>query len=384
MSSSVGSQLKQARQARGLSLEQAAHSTRIRIHYLEALERGDRSTLPSAVQARGFLRLYADYLGLPVDRLVDEWEGRTPPPPPEPTTTASAGAPPVEDAPDETVSQPVPDEPFDVSPPSPAADEVEYLPPAPSNAAPDAASAQSIFVEIGQTLRKQREILSLSLQDVEKFTHLRLHYLKALEAGALDQLPSPEQARGMLSNYAAFLNLDSEAILLRFADGLQTRRLERTVPVPAGARPNRAGTRPVARAAKSTSPLRRLVTPDLIFAVALLVGLFALLLWGASSIGMLDSDETTATLPSVGEVLLTTPSLTPQVTPSPGGTLAAESVETALPTEPAPQDMQPTVTIAAINSDPLQVYVIARRRAFLRIIVDDQLKFNGRIIPGNA
>ena len=78
MSSSVGSQLKQARQARGLSLEQAAHSTRIRIHYLEALERDDRSTLPSQVQGRGFLRLYADYLGLPVKVMLDQWEGRVP------------------------------------------------------------------------------------------------------------------------------------------------------------------------------------------------------------------------------------------------------------------------------------------------------------------
>ena len=143
------------------------------------------------------------------------------------------------------------------------------------------------------------------------------------------------------------------------------------------------GARPPVRGVKPTSPMRRLVTPDLLFAVALLVGLFALLLWGASSIGMLDSEKSSATLPSVGEVLLTTPSDTPLASATPGGT-PQDSGATIVPTEVALQDAQPTTTIAAINSDPLQVYVIARRRAFLRIIVDDQLKFNGRIIPGNA
>lgn len=380
MSSSVGSQLKQARQARGLSLEQAAHSTRIRIHYLEALERDDRSTLPSQVQGRGFLRLYAGYLGLPEKALLDQWEGRMPV---EEIPEPAEEQPPTPLAPPEPVSEEPsePDEPEETI--ESAAEEIAveeppttYNPPVLSNSPFEPGSAQSIFVEIGQTLRTQRETLSLSLQDVEKYTHLRLHYLKALESGALDQLPSSVQARGMLSNYATFLNLDSEAILLRYADGLQTRRLERTVPVKAGGRP------PV-RGVKPTSPLRRLVTPDLLFAIALLVGLFALLLWGASSIGMLDSEEISATLPSVGEVLLTTPSDTPLASPTPGGT-PQDSGATTVPTEVAPQDTQPTTTIAAINSDPLQVYVIARRRAFLRIIVDDQLKFNGRIIPGNA
>ena len=384
MSSSVGSQLKQARQARGLSLEQAAHSTRIRIHYLEALERDDRGALPSQVQGRGFLRLYADYLDLPVKNLLDQWEGRAPleeipepveepaPPPasPEPVSEVSLESDEPEDE-IETVEEKIEVE----EPPVPSA-EIPYIPPVLAETPPESGTAQSIFIEIGQTLRKQRETLSLSLQDVEKFTHLRLHYLKALESGALDQLPSPVQARGMLSNYATFLNLDSEALLLRFADGLQTRRLERTVPVKSG------GRAPV-RGAKPTSPLRRLVTPDLLFAVALLAGLFALLLWGASSIGMLDSEEASATLPSVGEVLLTTPSDTPLASPTFDGT-PQDSEATILPTEVAPQDTQPTITIAPINSDPLQVYVIARRRAFLRIIVDDQLKFNGRIIPGNA
>jgi cytoskeletal protein RodZ len=43
---------------------------------------------------------------------------------------------------------------------------------------------------------------------VERHTHLRAVFVKALEEGAFDKLPSPVQTRGMLSNYATFLDLD--------------------------------------------------------------------------------------------------------------------------------------------------------------------------------
>jgi transcriptional regulator with XRE-family HTH domain len=66
----IGTKLKQAREARDLTVEQASASTRIRPHYLQALERDDLSAIPSAAQARGFLRLYAEFLGLNADQLV--------------------------------------------------------------------------------------------------------------------------------------------------------------------------------------------------------------------------------------------------------------------------------------------------------------------------
>ena len=50
----------------------------------------------------------------------------------------------------------------------------------------------------------------------------------------MDELPSTVQTRGMLSNYATFLDLDVDALLLRFADALQARHRERN-PAKAGA-----------------------------------------------------------------------------------------------------------------------------------------------------
>ncbi|MEN9220841.1 MAG: DUF4115 domain-containing protein [Thermostichus sp. BF3_bins_97] len=60
----LGSLLRQTREARGLSLTEVANDTFIRTQYLQALEQADLSRLPEPVYAQGFLKRYADYLGL--------------------------------------------------------------------------------------------------------------------------------------------------------------------------------------------------------------------------------------------------------------------------------------------------------------------------------
>lgn len=60
----LGAELAAARLRRELTLDQVERQTRIRAYYLAALEDNDYALLPSAVQARGFLRNYARFLGL--------------------------------------------------------------------------------------------------------------------------------------------------------------------------------------------------------------------------------------------------------------------------------------------------------------------------------
>lgn len=60
----LGEQLRHARETRGLSLRDLERATRIRVKYLRALEQGDLDALPNAVQVRGFLRNYAQHVGL--------------------------------------------------------------------------------------------------------------------------------------------------------------------------------------------------------------------------------------------------------------------------------------------------------------------------------
>jgi transcriptional regulator with XRE-family HTH domain len=62
--SPLGETLQRARQARGITVEDAERATRIPRRYLEALEKENFSILPAPVYARGFLRSYSGYLGL--------------------------------------------------------------------------------------------------------------------------------------------------------------------------------------------------------------------------------------------------------------------------------------------------------------------------------
>lgn len=68
----IGAALNEAREARGISLEQAANDTRISLRFLEALESEEFDELPAPVYVRGFLRSYANYLGVDPQPLIEE------------------------------------------------------------------------------------------------------------------------------------------------------------------------------------------------------------------------------------------------------------------------------------------------------------------------
>jgi cytoskeletal protein RodZ len=60
----VGEILKEARLAKKISLKQVETSTKIRHDFLQALEENDFQKLPSLASTRGFLKNYAEFLGL--------------------------------------------------------------------------------------------------------------------------------------------------------------------------------------------------------------------------------------------------------------------------------------------------------------------------------
>src|ERR1700693_3558179 len=66
----LGEVLAAKRGERGLTIEQAAAATRIRAHYLSALESNEMERLAAPVYANGPLRPYARFLGLDPDPLV--------------------------------------------------------------------------------------------------------------------------------------------------------------------------------------------------------------------------------------------------------------------------------------------------------------------------
>ncbi|NCC33725.1 MAG: helix-turn-helix domain-containing protein [Chloroflexia bacterium] len=69
--SELGARLRQARESQGLSLAQASMDTRILQQSLIALEEGAFQRLPGDVAIRGFIRNYAQYLGLVPDELIE-------------------------------------------------------------------------------------------------------------------------------------------------------------------------------------------------------------------------------------------------------------------------------------------------------------------------
>ena len=65
-----GTFLRQAREARGISLQQVSVTTRISARVLDALERNDPSKLPGGIFSRAFVRSYAREVGLDPDLAV--------------------------------------------------------------------------------------------------------------------------------------------------------------------------------------------------------------------------------------------------------------------------------------------------------------------------
>ena len=63
-SASIGGRLQEAREARGLSLEELASQTRIPVRHLQHIEREEWDALPAVTYCVGFVRAYANAVGL--------------------------------------------------------------------------------------------------------------------------------------------------------------------------------------------------------------------------------------------------------------------------------------------------------------------------------
>jgi cytoskeletal protein RodZ len=585
MSDSLGQRLKFARQERRLSIEQAAEVTRIRPHYLQALEADDYSVMPSAAQARGFLRSYASFLNLDFQAVLDEiqasrppeqvsgplpqvdlaplapetparppvvekqpplwrsWLGRlrkpepTPEPDPVPVTLQMEESLPVVEearpelvhvdeplpqtfipvlieeppispspAPVESVPAPKPrgrrkkvevveptaaqepptrkrrakkmeDVPATQEPPTrvrrkqqveesepvvepqvsapeppgsasqpveqtqeaappeaeispdgqeqaevqvvgearpslfvrigafvksitsfrvnrkktdpPASSDVEVAQDEPAEAPepavqpePDPASEaveptgtpEQIFAEIGGQLQKRRELLSLTLEEIERHIHVRAVFAKALEDGDFDQLPSMVQTRGMLTTYATFLDLDTDALLLRFADALQARHRAR---YPEKANGDRKPT-----LVRSTLPsLRSFMAGDMLYGLVIVLMVMVMVVWGLGRVFAQQAERVALpTAPSIADVLVGTPLPTSvqEVTLIPAADTPFALAETETPEGVTVETPTPNLNInVALN-------IIAAERTFMRVLVDGQEAFNGRVLPGTA
>lgn len=75
---------------------------------------------------------------------------------------------------------------------------------------------RTILPGVGETLRSERELRGISLEEVAQTTRIPLRTLKQMEAERWQDLPGDVFARGFLRSYAQALGLDARPLLARY------------------------------------------------------------------------------------------------------------------------------------------------------------------------
>lgn len=70
---SLGATFKQAREEKGLTVSQVADATRMMVQVVEDLEREDFRRIAAPIYGRGFIKLYAEHLGLDPEPLIRDF-----------------------------------------------------------------------------------------------------------------------------------------------------------------------------------------------------------------------------------------------------------------------------------------------------------------------
>jgi len=332
----IGQILKQSREEQKLSLDEISVLTRIRLKYLTAIEADNFDVLPSSVQQKGFVRAYARALALDPSPLIAQLRLTE----------------------DEEVN-----------------DESKF--PQNESKTPPTSKETQPLGEIGTTLRTQRERLGFTLSNVENQIFIPERYLTAIENGSLEELPSTVQGRGMVKNYAQFLGLDPDPLLLNYAEALQTRlsRVRNQAPDTGSSISLRVWSR------------RFVASPTILWVGAVLL-IASVSIWSGVLIfgNQGSASESTATIPGVADILLPSLTHTPtleQPLTTPGGI----EVDVALTPESGDTDVEegePTSTPQLTGNEKIQIQLITIQRSWVRVTVDNILAFEGRLLRGSV
>ncbi len=393
MSELTGIILKKIREDRHIPLEQVANGTRIRLELLRDLEDEEYDSIASNAQKRGFIRLYADFIKPTpeeIERYTDKPESASEQKMEADTTPAieegvelnsvappaSLGSQGVESAQASGPREkPVPE----AKSPDPIRPRLKSVIFGKAKSAENQAiklgegsRSQAILTEIGRQLTERRRYLNISWDIISDQVRIPRDQLQALERGDLAYFSNSMQAKGYLQNYAQFLNLDKDAVLVQFADALQLHRLE------SAKSPLKAP-----REAKVLSPisvaLKKFFTLDLFFGSFLIIGMLGFLVWGMARMANTQAAEPVQTpLPDLAQVLAE--NRPPTTSPSAEGTpMALLQLET--------QEILPTATplyVPIDSDDPVQLVLIPTSKEWVRIFLDGELIFTGRLEAGKA
>ncbi len=373
----TGAQLKKIREERNIPLEAVASATHIRLAILQDLEDEEYSELSSTTQTKGFLKLYADYLALSEQLTIveDEEESKL-----NQNLSNSVK--------DEQKSEQDEKSGFEneaLSQDSEKSEKTvkkEYVIPLVKKVVrkentendaeeklENATESSEELMAIGREMAARRRYLNVGWEVIESETHIPKDQLKSIERGDLAAFVNPMQFKGHLQAYARFLNLDVEAVMIRYADAIQKRRLEKVSQEPIRK-----------RIAKVLPPfllnLKRFFTLDLFFGSLMILGILGFLIWGISRMTFGEEEpELTGTLPAVADILLGE------------GTPTAIVAEETLELEEETVQLIPTSTpfyVPSENDSNLELVLLIRQNIWLKIISDGDVLFQGRQVAGNV
>ncbi|MFP3854357.1 MAG: helix-turn-helix domain-containing protein [Anaerolineales bacterium] len=230
--------------------------------------------------------------------------------------------------------------------------------------------------EIGRLLRETREKLGLTHAEVERATRIRTRYLEAMERGDISSLPSSVQARGFLHNYADYLGLDPDKVLLEYSEKLRgTSSVSREAAVTSSQEQSQSAIR--------VSP-PRWITTDLLVAMGIILAVLVLLVWGGSRLAATLQEQAAQPTEPVGGInLLSTSSPTPEptaTTPPEVGGLGLEEQTSVPQTEGT---LPPELTGGEGPEGAISLRLLVERRSYIEVFVDGEQIFQGRAAPGD-
>jgi cytoskeleton protein RodZ len=284
---------------------------------------------------------------------------------------------------------------------------------------------------LGSLLRQKRESLGLTLEDLEKQTHIRAKHLKAIESDDLSAIPSATQARGFIRSYASALGVDPQVLAARMG-GTKPRpptpppavpsptpsaaavprptpvysapptkppaaAVHRPSPAPSGPPPE--SPRPALfirpRPAARPAPKSRIRFDWIIYGAVLLI-LVSLLAWGSYHAVVIALPSKEAALGPILTPLVVTGTPTGQVSEPASGTLGgnpseSETAESGSGTAIAsgtvvvitvPPTAFPT-PLGGIYTD-VRIHITVLLRSYLKVETDGKVAFADRVLPGES
>ena len=138
------------------------------------------------------------------------------------------------------------------------------------------------------------------------------------------------------------------------------------------------------RPSRQAPTLRQFISGELVISGTILLLVAGFVIWGILRVLETRAEEQPLpTAPSIADVLLATS--TPSETPTPATPTATATPVFPIATEQVTQAaLTPQETLFPGQPGLMQLYLTVRQRAWMRVLVDEKIEFEGRVLPGSA